>query len=399
MTAGPMKAGPVKSGPVKSGLRVAIVHDWLLGMRGGERVLEELVLLYPDCEIFTLFYKPEAISPIISSRPVHACGGSKWPQIARYYRHLLPIYSHWVEELSQKIERLHAEAPFDLVISVSHCVAKNIKTPPGVPHICYCLTPMRYIWDQYDAYFRGRWIEPLVRLFVSKLRRDDVRALESINCLAVISQFVQRRVHDVWRSESTVIYPAVRTDWIKPCGEGEPGEGFLCVCALVPYKRVDVVVEAFNQLGLPLTIIGRGPDEARLKARAKANIRFIASVSDAELAEYYRHTRALVFAAEEDFGMSPVEAQAAGRPVIAYARGGCRETVLSEGARKTGILVSEQTAEHFASAVYRFLDREMEFTVENCTSQARRFSVERFHEEFSRLVSQVTEQNLREAQC
>lgn len=360
------------------GIRVALVHDWLLGMRGGERCLEEIASLFGEADIYTLFYDASGVSEQLRARPITPSVLNTVPRRRSIYRHLLPVYRLGTADLSRRISRKY----YDLVVSISHCAAKNVEV--DVPHYCYCLTPPRYLWDQYESYFGGRRFEPLVRAFRPMLQRWDIAGAKGVTRFAAISEFVRARIARLYRREAQVIYPPVRTDWIvqrDSIDEDSADErlGFLSVNALVPYKNTQVIVQAFNDLGLPLTIVGEGPDERRLRSLAAENISFISHVSESELADLYRRSKALIFAAEEDFGMVPVEMLAAGRPVIALGRGGVLETVTPE----TGILFPELSKEYIVRAVRRFLEEESRFEPEVCRRQAAAFSREKFRERFS----------------
>ncbi len=237
-------------------MRVALVHDWLLGVRGGERCLEVLVDFFPDADVFTLFHNPASMSETLKRPKVVASCLNKLPGVKHYYRHLLPFYAIGVFDLERKI----AKGNYDLVVSVSHCVAKNVRTPPGVFHLCYCLTPVRYLWDQYDVYFGKKRIEPLIRMIAERMRTWDTSSAQRVHRFIAISKFVRTRIARCWGRDADVVYPPVRTDWIRPRAEGDLGEGFLCANALVPYKNVELVVRTFNELKLPLTIVGSGPE-------------------------------------------------------------------------------------------------------------------------------------------
>ncbi len=376
-------------------MNVAIVHDWLVGMRGGERCLEVIASLFPSADIFTLFYEPAGISEQINRHRIVPSRLNSIPGVAGCYRHLLPIYDLGIRELSRKIAGDGAPATngtfakYDLVISVSHCVAKNIRVPQSVPHLCYCLTPMRYLWDQYDAYFGGRPLEPAIRMLLGGLRRRDVTRAAGVTKFVAISRFIRERIQRCYGTDSTVVYPPVRTDWITPAtGPADDSAGFLCASALVPYKNVGAIVQAFNKLGFPLTIIGEGPEGLALRRSASANIKFIDRVSDKELARHYSESKGLVFAAVEDFGMVPVEMQAAGRPVIALGHGGALETVIAPGSqaaensRQTGVFFADAEPSTIISAIDDFMGRQPEFSVDNCIKQGHSFSKARFVDGF-----------------
>ena len=380
-------------------MRVAIVHDWITGMRGGERCLQAFLRLYPQADIYTLLHRPGSTSPEIDA---HVRGTSflqRFPGVHRYYRVLLPLYP-----LALKGFRL---CGYDLVISLSHSAVKNVRVPEGVPHVCYCFTPMRYVWDQAYSYFGRSTI--LLWPALEALRRWDLQGGGRPDVMVAISSFVAARIRCFYGREAEVIYPPVDTSWITPAGEGEKGEAFLYAGALVPYKRTDLVVEAFNILGEPLWIIGRGPQEAALRKAAAANIKFLGHVSDAELASYYRRCRALVFPGKEDFGLIPIECQAAGRPVIGLHDGGLKETLngvmpwqhrrreerlvppldpsgpYAEKVEASGVFIPRTSGrtrarrlESLLASLRYFIEREEEFRPESCILQAHKFRPTRF---------------------
>ena len=370
-------------------MKLAIIHDWLLGMRGGERCLEAICMEFPGADIYTMFYRPGGISAPIKRHRIMVSSLQLLPGVASYYRYLLPFF--WVGScsLSHRLKKEHQREKYDLVISVSHCIAKNVRVPDGVPHLCYCLTPMRYLWDQYDSYFRGHPLEWLMRRIVPLLRRWDVEGSKRVNRFCAISEFVRASIRYVYRSDAAVVYPPVATDWIVPRREGASGEGFLCVSALVPYKNLEIIIRAFNRLPYQLTIVGSGPGEKALREIAGRNITILSKISDEKLARLYRSARALVFAAEEDFGMAPVEAQAAGRPVICYARGGLLETVRGGEVKPTGVYFSQLTEDALLSAIREFVRKETEFSAADCVRNARRFSSERFYSDFHQALRSI----------
>ncbi len=362
-------------------MKVAIVHDWLVGMRGGEKCLEVLCLMYPEADIFTLIHNKKEISPQINSHNIFPSKLQKLPGVRKFYRYLLPIMPLVAKEVSRKL------SDYDLVISISHCFAKNIRVPEGVPHICYCLSPMRYIWDQYDSYFKGRSIEPLVRPVAGMLRKWD-RGAEGVTRLVAISEFVQKRIERCYGLESEVIYPPVDcaafgSETLK---EAKKKDNFLVVNALVPYKNTHVVVEAFRELDLPLVVVGRGPEAPRIHQLAGPRTSFKSFVSEQELRMLYRTSRAMVFAAEEDFGITPVENQAAGRPVIALGKGGALETVEED---HSGLFFEEVSVDQVKAAVKKFMANESQFKEKDCVNNSAKFSLSRFQKDFSELVVQV----------
>lgn len=363
--------------------RVAIIHDWLFHMRGGEKCLRDLCQLFPNSEIFTLFFDREAeLAPEITSRPIHGSSLNSWSVCRKHYRKLLPLYPIATKSLALKLASRHRTAPFDLVISVSHCAAKNVSVPDGVTHLCYCLSPARYLWDQFERYLKS----PALRLVATPLKlllqRWDVAGSNRVDHFIAISKFVGERIMRVYGRESSVVYPGVELDPRTPPLQG-PGIEFLVVNALVPYKNTEIIVSAFNQLGLPLRIIGKGSERNSLKRLAGGSIEFEEELSTEQLWEAYRSCVALVFAAEEDFGMTPVEAQSSGRPVICFGRGGANETVLDG---QTGVYFNSLTPESLVEAVRKFLDHRDRFKMERMRSNAEQFSRERFFENMMRIA-------------
>ena len=366
--------------------RVALVHDWLTGMRGGERVLDELAALFPRADLHTLFHVPGATSRRIDSLRVYESALARLPGARRHYRALLPL-------LPWAISRRRLEG-YDLVLSTSHAVAKGIRVASGTPHLCYCFTPMRYVWDQADAYL-GRGVRrALVTPLVHGLRRYDVRtsAPDRVTRFAAISHTVADRIRRHYGRDAAVVYPPVRLDRLRP--NGLPAEDFyLLVAGFVPYKREALVIEAFRRLGRRLVVVGDGPLRPRLARGAPPHIEFTGRVDDRTLADLYARCRALVFAAEEDFGLVPVEAQAAGRPVIAYGRGGAVESVVGRDATApglaTGILYARATPRGLTEAVARFEAVEHEFDPGAIRAHAETFGVERFRAEILAEVERV----------
>jgi len=326
-------------------MRVAVVHDWLTGMRGGEKVLEGILSRFPGAELYTLVHLPGTVTPAIEAHPIHTSPIQRLPGVDVHYRKYLPLFPRAIEAFDV--------GDVDLVVSTSHCVAKGIRVPRGVPHVSYCHTPMRYIWSAYDDYFGpGRapvHVRAAMRAVVGYLRRWDVRSSERVTQFVANSHNVAGRIRAIYGREAEVLHPWVDHDTFTP--GGEDGDADLLVSALVPYKRVELAIEAYARLGRPLVVAGDGPERDRLAARVPANVTFLGRVGDDELRALYRRCRALVFPGEEDFGIVPLEAMACGRPVIAYGAGGALETVV-EGV--TGTFFTPQTAEALMAAVERF---------------------------------------------
>ncbi len=360
-------------------MKFAIIHDWLIGMRGGEKVLEEVCALFPDSEIFTLFYIPENVSPLIRRHRIHTSFLQNIPGALKRYRYFLPLYPAAVRRW--KFDR------FDAVISISHCAAKGVHVAGNIPHFCYCLTPMRYIWDNYNAYFsRGRSSLPVrsaMRLVRPFLKRWDVRTSHGVDHFIAISEFVADRIRRYYGAEPNIIHPPVATDFFHPA-EGVKKEPYcLVVSALVPYKKIDIAVSAFNKVeDISLKIVGIGPEYKRLQRLSKSsNIEFIQGVSPEELRALYQRARCLIHCGEEDFGIAMVEAQACGTPVVAYHRGGAAE-IVDDGS--TGLLFSEPTPPSLTETIQKM--HTMQFSVEELRRHALKFSTEVFREKMEHLI-------------
>jgi len=378
-------------------MKVALVHDWLTGMRGGERCLESFLEIYPDADVYALFHVPGTTSSRIDERVVGVSSLNALPGVKRFYRALLPIFPYAARSL-----RLSAD--YDLVISLSHAAAKNVTVPEGAKHICYCFTPMRYIWDQAESYF-GK-TTPLLFPLIRYLRRWDRAGSLGVDRFVAISSFVAARIRRFYGRRADVIFPPVETAWISPTTSHEKSQPFLYAGALVPYKRVELIIDAFVKSGLPLVIAGSGPLESSLGDRGAPNISFVGRVSDQELARLYSSSRALIFAAREDFGMIPVECMAAGTPVIACYDGALRESIKGicpwlagpiDFSGATGVFFQSPRVKsrrtELLDALRFFLQHEDEFRVEDCVSQAENFSTERFRLEWNALVSDLLGQS------
>lgn len=357
-------------------MRVAIVHDWLNGMRGGERVLEALLELYPSAELYTLFHDPGSVSEQIESRPILASVLDRLPGGRRYYRHLLPLYPWAVGRFDL--------TGFDLVISSSHCAAKGVRVPELTPHVCYCHTPMRYLWDQYDAYFAKGRVSLPTRLAMSvvagPLRRWDARTALEVDHFVANSRHIQDRIKRCYGRESNVVHPPVDLERFSP-GPEPRADFYLTLGALVPYKRLDLAVAAFNRLGQPLRVVGAGVERKRLRAMAGPNVRIEGLVSDEEVVTLLARCRALILPGVEDFGIGVVEALASGAPVIALGEGGALDTVHEAGngtdpSMANGVFFPEQTVEALLQAVERF--QRLDFDPAAVAASAADFSRSRF---------------------
>ncbi|MFH0984238.1 MAG: glycosyltransferase [Candidatus Omnitrophota bacterium] len=330
-------------------MKTALVHDWLIHMRGGEKVLDALAELYPDSTLYTLFFDRKKISPNLARLKIKASFLQYLPGIKSYYRWLLPILPWAIR--SMKVEDA------DLVISSSHCVAKGIRVPEHAYHVCYCHTPMRYLWGFQDVYF-DRYLAPvrfLMNAVFRLLKKWDLKTNERVDLFVANSAYIKERIKTVYQRNAVVVHPPLETGFFHSVTP--PENFFLAVSHFVPYKRLDLVIEAFNRLDRRLVVIGSGPLASQYQTLRKSEkISFSGSVSNEELRKAYSGAVALIFPTEEDFGIVPLEAQACGAPVIAFRKGGALETVQS------GVFFDEQTPEAIREAVMRFeaqkIDRE-----------------------------------------
>jgi glycosyltransferase involved in cell wall biosynthesis len=359
--------------------RVVLVHDWLTGMRGGEKVLESLCRMFPDADLVTLVHQRGAVSPLIERRRVRTSIVQRLPQATRRYRHYLPLFPTAVE--------LFDLDDADLVISTSHCAAKAVVAPGRALHICYCHSPMRYAWDQFDMYFGadriGRLPNAAARPVLGWLARWDRDTAPRVDRYLANSQYVAGRIARYYNRRASVVYPPVDVTTFTPDGStAEPY--FLVVSALVPYKRIDVAIDAANRLRVPLKIVGSGPDQDRLQAIAGPTVEFAGQLSDAALVDAYRRATATVLPAEEDFGIVPVESMACGRPVVALGRGGACETVLPG---VTGLLVDDARGDAFADAMRRIAT--MTFDPARLRAHAETFSTARFDAALGAAISET----------
>jgi glycosyltransferase involved in cell wall biosynthesis len=356
--------------------KIALVHDWLTGMRGGERALEVLCERFPAAELFTLVHVPGSVSPVIERLPIHTSFVQRLPLVSRFYRQYLPLFPI-------AVERWDFEG-FEFVLSISHCCAKSVIRPPAARHLCYCLTPMRYAWDQFDAYFGphriGQLPSRLMRPVMRRLAQWDRETATRPDRYVAISHYVAGRIRRYYNREATVVYPPVDTAFYHP--DSVPPERFaLIVSALVPYKRIELAMDACAVAGIPLRIVGNGPERAALERRSTPNTRFLGRLNDGEVRDLYRRAAVVVLPGEEDFGIVPLEAQACGRPVVALGLGGACETVVDG---ETGFLVDEPTAAAFADAISRATTHR--FDTVAIRHHAERFGRERFGDEMEALV-------------
>jgi glycosyltransferase involved in cell wall biosynthesis len=356
---------------------VALVHDWLTGMRGGEKCLESFLHLFPEADVYTILHVPGSVSPAIEARVRGTSFVQRLPLARRRYRYYLPLFPLAVETFDL--------GGYDLVISLSHCAAKGVITGPATRHVCYCLTPLRYAWDQYHAYFGhlGGLRGFLMRYAMGRIRQWDAVTAGRPDEFLTISRYVAARIAKYYRREARVVYPPVDTGFFTP-GDPSPGDFYLVVSAMVPYKRLELVLEAAPRLPHPVVIAGTGPEERRLRAMAPPAVRFTGWLPDGRIRELYRTCRALLFPGEEDFGITPVEAMACGRPVVAFGRGGVTETVVPPGDPRrppTGILFADPSPESLAAAVGELETRRDLFVPDTLRRHAESFSRERFQRE------------------
>ena len=357
-------------------MRVALVHDWLTGMRGGERVLEAIIGQFPNAELFTLVHARGSVSSTIERLRIKRSWLNRLPGVKHWYRFALPLFPSAIERFDLR--------GYQLVISSSHCAAKGVRVPPGVPHVCYCHTPMRYLYDQHDAYVRRASV--LVRaglaLVRGRLQHWDLVSSARVTHFLANSRYVQQRIMRFYGQSSTVVYPPVDVDRFQ--ANPQRDDYYVTVSALVPYKRVDLLVRAFNTTGRKLVIIGSGPDRGRLQRLAGSNITFTGWIPDARVAALLASARGFVFAGEEDFGIALVEAQAAGAPVIAYAGGGAQETVIDG---ETGVLFREQSVDALLEALHKA--EQLSFATDALRAHAMQFRPERFRETLQRELNRV----------
>ena len=327
-------------------MRVALVHDWLTGMRGGEKVLEVLCELHPDADILTLFHQRGSVSPLIEGHPIHTSWVQRLPFAAKHYRRYLPLFPWAVEHLDL--------SPYDFVISSSHCVAKSVIRAKTARHLCYCHSPMRYAWDQFDAYFgvervgyaASRW---LYRPIMAQLAQWDAATAVRVDRFLANSRHVAGRIGRYYNRRASVVYPPVDTAFYRPAAVS-PESHFLIVSALVPYKRIDLAIAACHRVGATLRVVGDGPERTRLERLAGPNVTFVGPLAGDALLHEYQRALALILPGEEDFGIAPVEAQACGRPVVAFAGGGALETIVDD---ETGVLFEELIPESLGRALER----------------------------------------------
>jgi glycosyltransferase involved in cell wall biosynthesis len=366
-------------------VKLALVHDWLTGMRGGEKALEVVCERFPDAELFTLLHVPGSVSPVIERRRIHTSFIQRLPRASRWYRNYLPLFPMAIEQFSFD--------GFDRVLSLSHCVAKSAVTPGGVPHLCYCFTPMRYAWDQFDAYFGPERIgtagSAVLRPIMRRMARWDRATSNRPDRYVAISHYVAGRIGRYYNRVASVVYPPVDTDFYRP-DDTAPEAFALIVSALVPYKRIELAIEACDLAHLPLKIVGDGPERPALERVARGRADFLGRVGNEDVRELYRRASVVLLPGEEDFGIVPLEAQACGRPVVALSRGGSLETVASG---TTGVLVDDMSVEAFASGIRQALSTR--FDSGAIRWHAEQFGRERFGDQMEMLLRDASRTDAR----
>lgn len=388
-------------------MKVALVHDWLTGMRGGEKVLEVFCELFPDAHLYTLLHNKGSASDTIENMDIRTSFIQHLPLAKRKYRYFLPVFPTAIERFDLR--------GYDVVLSSSHCVAKGVMTGPHTLHVCYCFTPMRYIWDMYDQYFTGERSGGMARLAASfvrnYLRRWDVKSSWRVNRFVAISKYVAERIKKHYNREPDIIFPPVDCSYFK--SSSSSGDFYLMVSPLAPNKRVDIGINAFNKLGIPLKVIGSGQEESRLRGIANRNIELMGWQSDETVRDHYAACKALIFPGIDDFGIVPLEAQASGKPVIAYGGGGALETIIPidndklkikcenrQSQKATGVFFYEHNPDALAEAVSYFEEIKDSFNKQEIRKNAESFDravfknkirnyIEQKYSEFKKEVSLV----------
>ena len=363
-------------------MKVAIVHDWLVTYAGAERVLEQIIDLYPKADLFSLIDHLSDDRKFIFNKTVNTSFLQHFPFVKKKYRLYLPL-------MPTAIERFDFSS-YDLIISSSHAVAKGVKTNPDSTHICYCHTPIRYAWDLYDQYLEDFGLDKGLKSYIAKsilnyIKKWDFRTSNRVNYFIANSKYVSDRIRRIYGRDSKVIYPPVDTNKYTPKYQKE--NFYLTASRMVPYKKIDLIVEAFASMpDKKLIVVGDGLEYYKIKSKSANNIELLGFQRTELFLDYMQRARAFVFAADEDFGITPVEAQACGTPVIAYGKGGVLETIINN---KTGILFNEQNRDSLIDAVQRFENSSDLFNYSDIRKNAERFSIERFRYEFKKYVDDV----------
>lgn len=359
-------------------LKVAIVHDWLVNYGGAERVVETFLEIFPQADIYTLVYDEKKMGKSFSKEKVHTTFIQKIPKATKLYTKLLPLMPLAFEELNL--------TKYDLVISSSSCCAKGIITSPNTLHLSYIHSPMRYIWDLYYEYKEKSnfLVKIFMTVFSKKLRIWDITSSRRIDVLIANSNYIKKRIKKCWGLDAEVINPPVETEKYFP-NQKEPEDFYVVFSRFVAYKRIDLAIKACKELGKKLVVIGDGEEREKLKKLADndKNIIFTGRISDEEVRDYLQRCKAMIFSAEEDFGIIPVEVQACGRPVIAYGKGGALETVVNG---KTGVFFYEQDKESVVKAIEEF--EQMKFDTVDILENSKKFSKEIFKKKILKIVEE-----------
>lgn len=365
-------------------MKVAIVHDWLVTYAGAERVLEQLLNIFPEADLYSIVdFLPENNRNFIKNKKVTTSFIQKLPKAKTKYRNYLPLMPLAIEQFDLR--------GYDLIISSSHCVAKGVITGPDQKHICICYTPVRYAWDLQGQYLRESRLTKGLKGWLAKailhyIRLWDLRTVNGVDEFIAISDYIKRRIWKIYRRESKVIYPPVDVESFEFCERKE--DFYLTASRMVPYKKMDLIVEAFSKMpDKKLIVIGDGPDFKKIKDKAGKNVTLLGYQPFEVLKEHMQKAQAFIFAAEEDFGITPVEAQACGTPVIAYGKGGALETVVGiDKVNPTGVFFEKQTVESICKAVDKFEEVQDKIKPQICRANAERFSNERFLKEIKEVI-------------
>ena len=369
-------------------VKTAVLHHWLVSQRGGEKVLESILELYPQAPIYTLVCDRKSLTDSLSQKEMITSFLQRIPGAHKIYQSLLPLMPHAVEQFDF--------SSYDLVISSDTCVMKGAILPSSTCHICYCHTPARYAWNMYHSYKTGAsWIRRLIMtFFMTHFRLWDFNAAQRVNFFIANSKTVQQRIYAYYRRNSVVIYPPVDTEDFEI--SDQIGDYYLCLSQLIPYKKIDIAIHAFNKLKRKLIVVGTGSQMAYLKKISSSYIEFFGYQTKEEIKKLYAECKAFIFPGEEDFGITPLEANASGRPVIAFAKGGALETIVppieTDGqydcSQATGLFFKQQTPESLIDAIHRYEAIEDRLNPNIARTNAKKFSKERFQSEFKTLANQ-----------
>lgn len=366
-------------------MKIAVVCDWLVTYAGAERVLEQILNIFPDADLFALVdFLPDNQRYFIQHKKVTTTFIQHLPKAKKKYRNYLPFMPIAIEQLNL--------SAYDLVISSSHCVAKGVLTGPDQVHISYVHSPIRYAWDLQHQYLQEAGLthglkSKIARLILHYMRIWDSRTSNGVDYFIANSHFIAKRIWKCYRRKAKVIYPPVDIEKFEYCNDKE--DYYITASRIVPYKKMDLIVEAFSHMpDKKLVVIGTGPDYNKIKKKSGVNVELKGYLADNEMKRYMQHAKAFIFAAEEDFGIIPLEAQACGTPVIAYGKGGALETIrgLGQSENPTGVFFSEQTVASLCNAVTEFEQHEQEISYQDCRAQAEKFGIERFKKQFEDFV-------------